>query len=187
MIPIPISEERSKKLVSIDVLFGKLPRPDRSGWLAVAIMCICLWTTANHGSGSGEASLFWTTICVISPIGCPVEGSGEKTGAISDSHRLTYVLTSPFPSKGGDSCTCHADVQLDGKEIDHLIQNTEQVSCRSDLYVFHGNRWDKLEWDAVKAREWQSVYAVQFGNNWWSLGDGTPNAKVRWHCTVKSN
>lgn len=104
MIPIPVRGE--SKLISIDEILGKIPRPERSGWMSVILSLIIIYTLATTAPpGSSLYSLFCAFL-----IGCPVgqESRKETNADVYQNYHWINVAES-LPTKKG--CGCHIDYQ----------------------------------------------------------------------------
>jgi hypothetical protein len=147
----------------------KIPRPDRSGVLAVLLVYAALTTYFDVVNLKYATAGFPSVYCYLFPWGCGGPPPEDSWHEIRKHYHV--VLLSPFPSKAKKAiCTCHVDTQYKGMISHHHLE--EELTCDSDRSYY------------TEPREWEIVPGTYTWWFWTNPGHYEP-VKLdvfRWHC-----
>lgn len=171
-------------MIYIDLM--KIPRPERSGYIAILVSYTLLWLCGYHlmPHNFSDNPKDFSVKCWIAPWACPKEAEPQTTRAELERH-YRIVMLSPS-GNGKKPCTCHIDLHRIGEPILHLHSRRE-VTCDSDT-DFTPRDWKTIYSYCLNAGKLSDIGAACNDSLTVMLEDGrsfkvlSGKAEYRYHC-----
>jgi hypothetical protein len=149
----------------------KIPRPDRSGVLAVLFFYAALCTYTDIANLKYMTAGFPSIYCYLFPWGCGGPQSDEDSWQQIQRHYHAVLLyTGPGTGHGKKKvCTCHIDLKYLREPIQHMHAESE-AACDSDEIFTTPREWTDL------GPTWT------YQDNHQVIRNFVVEDKWRWHC-----